>query len=137
MDFKIDLAWFREFLPQTDGVFIIHKENRVPVCLHVDSCTSGCGALSEKEAYYIHCPAHIRQQQLSICHLEMLKAMVAVTLWAPKLAFQLVHHLCDNTTAMAIFQARKSRDFFLQACSKEVLLTGAIWDIILTIGHVA
>ena len=93
--------------------------------------------LSEKEAYHLHFPAHMLQQQLSICHLEVLNAMVVVKLWAPKLASQLVHLFCDNTTAVAIFQAGKGRDPFLHACTREMWLTSAIWDITLTIGHMA
>ena len=37
-----DLAWFHHFLPHTNGVFLIHEDDRQPGPLFVYACTSGC-----------------------------------------------------------------------------------------------
>ena len=71
------------------------------------------GVFTDMEAYHTQFPAHVVQQNASICHLEALNAMVAVKLWAPKLATQLVHLFCDNATAVAIFHMGRGRDPFL------------------------
>ena len=55
----------------------------------------------------------------------------------PKLAKHLVHLFSDNQTAVAIFQAGRGSDPFLQVCVKEIWLTSAIRDTTLAIGHVA
>ena len=81
----------------------------------------------------IQFPAYILQQTLFICHLEVLNAMVALKMWAPKLTTQLVHLFCDNVSAVA----GRGMDTFLQACTREVWLTCSIWDITLAISHVA
>ena len=47
------------------------------------------------EAYHSQFLEHILHQDLSICHLEALNAMVAITLWDPKYANRLVHLLLD------------------------------------------
>ena len=79
-EFKKGLAWFDRFLLRTDdGVFIIHEFDREPIYLFVDACTSGCEVVSNAEAYHMKFPPHILQQDLSICHLEALNAVVAVT----------------------------------------------------------
>ena len=45
VEFRIDLAWFQCFLPQTDEVFLIHEVTREPVLLFVDAAAllaAGC-----------------------------------------------------------------------------------------------
>ena len=48
----------------------------------------------------------------------------------------LVHIFSDIAMAVAIFQAGKGRDAFIQACARELWLTCAVWDITLAVGHV-
>ena len=82
-------------------------------------------------------PSHIQQKGMSIFHLEALNAVVAMRVWAPQFANQLFHLLSDNSTDVVIFQAEKGKDPFLQACTKEIWLTCAAWNITLAVGHVA
>ena len=39
-EFRKDLAWFQQYLPCTNGVFLIHEGSRIPIPLFVDACTS-------------------------------------------------------------------------------------------------
>ena len=135
--FKKDVAWFNKFLPATDGVFMIHEDDRVPVQLFVDACASGCGAITDRAAYHVQFPPHIIREAHPICHLEALNIVVAIKLWAPKFSNSLLHLFSDSATALAIFQAGKGRDAFLQACAWEIWLTCAVWDITLAVGHVS
>ena len=129
---------FDRFLPCTDGIFIIPEDIREPICLFMGACMSGRGAVSWTEAYHMEVPPHphIQQQSLSICHLELWNAIVAVKMWVPQFANRLIHILSDNATAVAILQAGKWRDSFLQSCTREVWLSCATWDITLAVGHV-
>ena len=63
--------------------------------------------------------------------------MVGVKIWAPHFTGQLVHLFSDNATAVAIFQASKGRDAFIQACARDIWLTCTAWDITLAVGHVS
>ena len=135
-EFKKDLKWFNRVLQCTDSVFIIHEEDREPICLSVDGCLSGCGVVANSQAYHMEFPPHIQQQDLSICHLEALNAIVTMKVWASQFANQLIHFMSDNFTAVVIFQARKGWNPFLQACTREIWLTCAAWDIPLAVGHV-
>ena len=40
-EFCKDLAWFDRFLPTTDGMFLIHQNDRHLVHLYIDACMSG------------------------------------------------------------------------------------------------
>ena len=120
VDMNIRLATNKQLLDDLRADKVAEEESRLqsPPLTHANLSTStGCWAINEREAYHIHFPAHILQQTLSTCHLEALNAKVALKLWAPKLATQVVHLFCDNATVMAIFQAGRGRDPFLQACT--------------------
>ena len=54
-------------------------------------------------AYHAEFPEYILAKDRPICHLETLNAVVALLMWAPQLAHQLVHLLSDNATAVSIF----------------------------------
>ena len=123
-DFQKDVAWFQRFLPRTDGVFIIYADTKVPIPLCVDACMSGCGAVTNTEAYHLEFPSHILQQGLSISQLDALNGIVVIKVWAPKFANQLVHLFSNNAMPVAsYFPSRKMRDPFLQACDREIWLT--------------
>ena len=53
-----DVAWFQWYLHCTHGVFLIHKESRVPIPLFVDACTSGRGVVTAAQAYHMEFPPH-------------------------------------------------------------------------------
>ena len=61
---------------------------------------------------------------------------MAVKVWAPHFRGQLVHLFFDNATVVAIFQAGRGRDDFIQAYARELWLTCNAWDITLAVGHV-
>ena len=136
MEFRKDMAWFQRFLPRFNGVFLIHKDTRVPTPLYMDVCTSSCGAVTNTEAYHVEFPPHIVRQRLSICHLEALNAVVAVKVWVLNFTEQLVHLFSGTSTAVAIFQAGKGKDPFIQACAREIWLVCTAWDVTLAVDQV-
>ena len=106
--------------------------------LFVNACSTGCRGCTPTEAYHAHFPPSILQKDQHICHLEALNVVVVVVvkLWTPRLSHQLVHLYSDNATAVAIFQAGRGRDEFIQACSREVWITCATWVYTLVVGHI-
>ena len=56
-EFRKDLAWFDHFIPTTNGMFLIHKDDRHPLHLYIDACMTGCGAITQSQAYHAtFCP---------------------------------------------------------------------------------
>ncbi len=136
-EFKKDLNWFKSYLASTNGVFIIQKEEvRAPAHLYVDSSTAACGGFSGTEAYHHKFPQTLISRGLSICHLEAINAVAALKLWAPSLRGQLVHLHSDSATAVAIMQAGRGRNPFLQACAREAWVIAAINDLTLVVTHI-
>ena len=56
-EFRKDLMWFYIFLLRTDGIFLIHEDDKEPICLSLDACISGCRAGSHVEAYHMEFPS--------------------------------------------------------------------------------
>ena len=75
-EFRKDLAWFDRFLPNTDGTFIIHQDDRHMVQLY---SMSNCRALTADRAYHATFPPRVlRDNNPLICHLEALNATLGL-----------------------------------------------------------
>jgi len=135
-EFRKDLAWFEAFLPTTNGIFFIDNEHGSAEHVYVDSCLSGCGGIYRKEAYHHMFPQAIRDNGHSIAHLEALNVVVAIKTWAKSLTNKTVIIHSDSATAVAVMQAGRGRDSFIQACAREVWLTAAVNNIAVSIRHV-
>ena len=55
-EFKGDLHWFAEYLPSTNGVYILHANDRNTVHVFIDACSMGAGVVAGSEAYYAEVP---------------------------------------------------------------------------------
>ena len=58
-EFKKDLQWFRLYVSSSNRVSIIDEDAHHVVEIYVDACTTGCGALCGKEAYYTTFTPHM------------------------------------------------------------------------------
>ena len=136
-DFHKDLHWFQLYLPSTNGIFMLENSHPTPPPLHiyVDSCTSGCGGLLEDECYHALYPEHIVEQNLEICHLEMLNCVVALKLWVSKLNNSTVQLHCDSMVTVSVLQSGRGRDTFLLKCAREIWLLCATEQISLSVIH--
>ena len=117
--FKKDLHWFEVYLPHTNGIYLIHQDNRVQVEVFVDACTTCCSAICHPDAYHAEFPHQLLAEQHPVCHLEVLNALGALRRWAPRLKGQLIQLYIDSITAVDIFQAGEGRDAFRKICAKE------------------
>ena len=131
-DFQKDIHWFQKCLPHSNGIYLIHTGDRSPIRLFVDACVTNCESISQLVAYHTRFLAHSIEEQHSICHLEALNMLAAIQHWAPRCRG---HGFSTSTTAIAIFQARKGRDAFIQACARELWLSCAECDITLWISR--
>ena len=99
---------FQVYLPCTNGIYLIHQDNRVPVEVFMDDCTTGCGAVCQPDVYYAKFPLQVLAEQHPICHLKVLNILVVLRRWAPW--GQLIHLCSDSATAVGIVQASRGRD---------------------------
>ena len=137
LGFKKDLQWFAEYLPSTNGVYIMHANIRVPVHLYIDGCSMGAGSIAECQAYHAEFPAYIINAEHLIFHLELINAVAASQTWVPQFCGKLVHLYSNYTTTVVIFQASRSKDRWIQVCARQLRLTCATYDITLAVGHIS
>ena len=69
-EFRKDIQWFLAYLPHTNGVFIIHADDRVPIQLYIDMCAMGCGIICQHKVYHTTFPAHVLNANHPISHLD-------------------------------------------------------------------
>ena len=131
-----DLAWFDRFLPTTDGTFIIHHDDMHLVELYIDACMSGCRALTADRTYHATFSPRVLWADPPISHLGPLNTALAIKMWAPQFAHQLLHLFCDSQAAVTIFQAGRGKDSFLQACARDICQECSQCDITLAVDHI-
>jgi hypothetical protein len=136
-DFRKDLSWFTKFMTGSNGVYLLDKKLEKPVIIKVDSCLTGGGGWCRDQAYSkVYSPA-LQAQQLPICALECMNALAAFRQWAPSLNNRHVQLQSDSATAVAVLQAGRGRDPFLQAAAREFWLLAARHSIELRVVHIS
>ena len=75
LEFTTDVNWFINYLAGTNSVFIMDQDHRSPIHVYVDTCTTGCRAVCQAEAYHSESPASILQENHPICELEAINAI--------------------------------------------------------------
>ena len=82
-DFKLDLCWWRTFLPSYNEVSLMLSEewSRADQVFSLDSCLTGCGGWMNVR--YFHCSFldFILSENLHINICEMLTVVVALKAW--------------------------------------------------------
>ena len=89
----------------------------------------------ECQVYHTKFPVFILEEWHPICHLEALNAVAELQHLAPQCTGQLVHLFSDSAKAVAIFQASRGKDAFIQACARELWLTCEQFNITLGVSH--
>ena len=73
---------------------------------------------------------------LSIVHLEMLNALLAVKMWAQDWADTSVCMYCDNRAVVGVISSGRSKDEYLGACARNIWLLLAKYNIKLQVKHI-
>ena len=66
-EFKKDTAWFMDYHPWTNRVYIIDEDHWEPVHIFVDTCASGAKTLCQSKGYHAQFPAHLIYVLVSRC----------------------------------------------------------------------
>ena len=134
--FKRDLKFFRDLLPQFKGIKIMEKSDfPAQHSLELDACLTGCGAVCGDQFYGRLFPESVISRSHTIAHLELLNVVVAVKLWGRSWAGHRVRIACDNSNAVLAVHTSRTRDPFMQHCTREIHFHCALHDIELLISH--
>ena len=134
-DFKRDLQWFKDHLPQCNGLYMMSRPTLIHTVIECDSCLTGCGAIWKNFCHHTTFPPFIIDMDLSICHMEALNCVVSLKLWADRMANSTVKLLCDSMVTVNMLLHAKGRDPFLLKCAREMWLVCAKYNINLLPAH--
>jgi len=137
-EFQMDLHWFLQFMPRTNGIsMMVHPNLELMTghSAHLDACLSGCGAVYGQLCYAAPFPDFILQEQHPIHCTEMLNVVVAARLWGRLWARSSVTLYLDNIACVQVLESGRSRDRFLLQCAREVWLCSAQWDFLVHARH--
>ena len=136
LGFRQDLRFFLDLLPRFNGIRIIDKkELSYQAEIELDACLTGCGATIGSQYYSEVFPQGVLDERHIIAHLEMLNVVVAVKVWGERWRGSRVRVDCDNMVVCLALQSGRSRDAYLQHCTREVFLWVASNDIELVAVH--
>ena len=135
-EFLEDVRFFQRLMPHYNGISVLDK-TLVPCTdqLEVDACLEGSGGLCGDQFYSRLFPDFIIQEKHSIAHLEMLNMVVAFRLWSSHWEHQKLQVYTDNMNTCVALQTGRSRDRFMQACTRTIFLLSAAYDIELLVCH--
>lgn len=138
-DLKLDLNWWKSFLPLYNGISIMISEEWVQpdILLSVDACLTGCGGWLNGIFFHTSFPDFILNQNLNINLCEMLTIMVAVKLWGHLLANKKVTINCDNMVSVRVLNSGATRIAFLQACLREICFFAALNNCEIKANHIS
>ena len=107
--FRSDLAWWKSFAAQWNGVsLIMDSEHITPVPLVTDASGSwGAGGWSGKQWFQMRWPQSALQQPIAAQ--ELIPIVVALALWGHAWSRRRVLCYCDNQAAVAAIRSRYSR----------------------------
>ena len=108
--FRSDLAWWRLFAAEWNGVSFLTPTVRLPrQQLASDASGSwGCGAYYDSHWFQLRWDH--RSEGLPIMVKELLPIVLACTVWGQQWARSCVCCLCDNQVVVACLRSRTSRD---------------------------
>ena len=133
---RADIQWWCTYLPLFNGVGLIPEPNwsKPDAYFSVDACLAGAGGMCGRE--YFHCPIPSQLQGVDINTLELRTLLVALRLWAPRLAGCRVQVFCDNWATVVTLNSGKASSPQFQAAHREIFLLLARHQVLLRVKHV-
>ena len=118
---KLDILWWRKFLPQYNGVSIawmrqLTYPDQVVVC---DATPHAIGGYLTNLAYFrVRVPT--QWARVNIAYLELWGVIFVLRVWGEHLCGKWVTINCDNSCIVDVLTHSRSRDLFLQGGMREV-----------------
>ena len=129
-EFRLDLAWWQNFMETYNGVSMmpLQEWTEPDGVLATDACLGGCGGVCEEEFFHTEFPTVVIQMGLDINQLELMAILVAARLWAPKLVGRRLLVYSDNKPSVSVLNSGRSKDKILNKCLRELWLLAATYE---------
>ena len=136
-DMLSDIDWWLTILPHFNGSAMIALRLRDfhDMLFTCDSSLHRGGATCFDECISFAFLRVIEDLALYINALELFVLVMAVKIWAPKLAGSRFQISCDNA-AVQVVRSGHTRDAFMQRCLRQLCLTSVRYDLDLCVSHI-
>ena len=137
-DMLSDIDWWLTFLPHFNGSAMIALRPRdfQDVLFTCAASLHRGGATCFDECISFAFPSAIESLALLINALKLFVLVMAVRIWAPKLAGSRFQISCDNDAAVQVVRSGRTRDPFMQRCLRQLWFTSARYDLELYVSHI-
>lgn len=127
-DMLSDINWWLTFLPHFNGASMIQLRSCdfQDILFTCDASLHRGGATCFDECISFAFPSFIEDMNLHINALELFVLVMAVKLWAPKLAGSKFQISCDNDAAVQVVCSGRSQDLFMQRCLRQLADIGPL-----------
>ena len=117
-----DIQWWRDYLPDFDGVSILWLEDCLTTnaWLASDASLIGGGAVHKKQFFHVKFSPFIMNTTTNIAQRELYTILIAVKLWAKELSGKVVRFSTDSQVAMFAVNRGRTHDPFMLACLREL-----------------
>ena len=140
LEAKKDIRWWALFMQEFSGVSIIPEPTwgRPDALISSDAALVGLGGFCEGEYFHSPIPAHLKNDPgVFINELECMAVVIALKVWAPRLAGCRIVMNCDNQTTIAVINDGKARNQFTQACLREVAYLAATYQFVVKMCYIS
>ena len=137
LEARRDIAWWGRFAHRFNGVSLLWltKEPGMDMILQTDACPKGYGGICGQEYFRGRFPRHMQGENIAI--LEMWAVLVALKIWAPKLAGKYFWIHVDNEAVATVLNTGRAREPELQKALREVALIAADNEFVIKARHIA
>ena len=136
---RLDLQWWRDFLPTWNGISFFDLPEWAPVAdieLSTDaSGAKGCGGCHENEWFSVAwLPSQIN---FGMAYKELYPIVIACHLWGGRWRHKRVLFHCDNESVVHIIESGASKDDVIMDLVRELFLVVAKHEFRVSASHVA
>ena len=135
---KLDVKWWRDFLPSWDGVYFFDLPEWSPVP-DLFLSTDASGSLGYGAFYsgaWFNGSWSPSQQGLSIAYKELFPIVLACFVWGDQWRNRRIQFCCDNQSVVAIISSGTSKDRSLMKLLRELFLCAAKFNFKVAAKHV-
>ena len=121
-EFRKDLRWWKTFLDTFNGVTLLPDSywSDPDGIISTDACLTGGGGWIQGSYFHFRFPEEVIEADHHINILELLVVMVALKLWAGKVALRRVTLHCDNLASVHTLNSGRTRDPIMLHILREI-----------------
>ena len=124
-------------MPKFNGTATyVHHSPRFAETIAIYASLKKLGGVWDREVYSVDIPDDIKLQG-NITHFEMVNIIVALRVWKEAWRHKHVHFHVDNEAVVIIYNSGYTRDTLLANFARNIWLITSVYDIKLTVAHIA